>query len=229
MESRENAKRLNSYRAILQKLEEIVGRLNGLEERLNKLESSQSSQSFQPVLQESSIPESFGLLGGRTILQSSAGLQKIVRIPCCDICGARLNDEFKICDRCRRKLCKECSIIYENKVCCIECLKEIIPLTKEAYKVLLCIANGITNTKVLAELVKLRESDVEELLEGLVKLELVKKEGLFVFSNFKITHQGIVAICAYKQAYGKDEDVTLLCKEVREHLEKKFGNVELVA
>ena len=63
----------------------INSRLDELERRIDELSSC------RPVFDESRVVEGEGLLGGRMYLASeNRDVQKIIRIPACDVCGSAL-------------------------------------------------------------------------------------------------------------------------------------------
>lgn len=183
---------------------EILRKLNEIEFRINQLETG------RVILEERKIPANLGELEGKTYYQTaSGGIQKEVRVGVCDLCG-RNADHFNICVGCGRKLCEDCSIIYRNKVYCKDCLYGLLPLTKEEYKVLLAVSNGIKSLDDLTELTKMKRSEVKSCIKSLTEKEIIEDSTFLFFSDLKILDKGMEALAAYRQVYGRDEDVIQL-------------------
>ena len=201
-------------------LKEILEKLNELDSRISFLESLKKENNSQ-LLNEVNVPEKVGLLGGKELLDSNNGLLRIIRVPCCDTCGKRLGEEFILCCNCRKKLCKECSISHENKTYCADCLRKILPISKKSYKVLVCVANDVWMIRKILKISKIKKKEIKVSLEELKNLNLIEKRRMVIFSIHRITHDGLVALYALKQIYGKDEDVKLFNSQLRNYLLKK--------
>jgi len=203
---------------IWQMLEAILLRLDDrvleLENRINQLQGSQK------LLDEKLVVEAEKLLGGRSISTSPSGaIERIKRLPACDICGhsLKLEEEFAVCLGCSKKLDSRCSISYENRSFCFKCLMAKLPLTKRSYKVLVAIANGITSITSILKISGIEKEDVRESIGELLNLDLIAKRGISIFSALRITDKGLEAIAAYRQAY-TDEDVVQFEAEIQKNL-----------
>jgi hypothetical protein len=185
-------------------------RLNRIESRLTQLESGRI------ILEEREIPSAKGEIKGKTYLQTpDGGVIKEVRIGICDACGRR-GEEFNICVSCGHKLCEGCSVSYRRKIYCRDCLSELLPLTKEEYKILLGISKGITTISELNKLTKIRKAEVRAYIESLTEKEFIEKASFLFFSNMKVLEKGLEALTVYRQVYGRDEDVIQFESEVVE-------------
>lgn len=213
-----NDKTIDVLRLIEQAISKLNARLNEIEARLTRIELMQ--QEKKTILEESRVPEKESLLGGRTFLSSSTGeIERQIRIPICDICGRKLEESFAICQECGRKLCLEkCAITFENRILCIDDLMKIIPLSKKAFKCLLCITNDVTRVKAISKLTHMTEQDVKESLSELMNSGFVTKKDIFIFSTLAVTDDGIEALCTYRQVYGNHEDVILFENELKKYL-----------
>jgi len=218
----------NTLQMLDQAFSQLNARLTEIENRLSQLETEQQTQA---ILEEHRIVEGQGLLGGKTLLSSPrGGIQRLTHVMVCDACGLKMSEEtdLTICHSCRRKLCESCIIRHENKSFCYECLKVMIPLTKKAYKILVCISKEITSIRTISELTHISKEEVRDSITYLLDQGLIEDKGIF-FPNRKIVEAGIVTISAYRQAYNKDGDVTQFETELEEHLTEKLqSNVEVL-
>jgi hypothetical protein len=211
-------KRLNR---VIQNLEQTLTqfdtRLSTIENRLSQLESGRNV-----ILNEQRVIERAGRLGGKTFLTSpTGGIEREIRIPICDVCGSRINEAFIICQGCGRKLCINCAIAYQNTNLCVACLRNLIPLTKQTFKVLVCIANGIDSADAIAKITHIPKDDVRKCRNLLTVLGLVLKKGVSIFSKICISDNGLDAICAYRQVFGKNDDIIQFDIELRSYLAEK--------
>lgn len=203
-------------------MEEVAHLLRRLCERVEMLEARVSQlESGRVVLDERVVAAKEGELGGKAYTSlPGGGLIKETKIPFCDICGRKAG-EFNICIGCGRKLCVECSVAYQSKVYCANCLSEALPLTKEEYKVLVAIANSLTDLGKIAEASNLEVSRVRACVRGLADKSLVSVKGLLLFRELSILDKGLEAIAAYRQVYGGDEDVELFDSALRRVLNEE--------
>jgi len=173
-------------------------------------------------LDERTVAESARHLGGRTIYAAPAGgIQREIRVLTCDTCGRRMEEEFIICQGCERKICNSCAIRYQNTHLCVNCLGNHIPLTKQAYKVLVAIANDVTDVRTISKITKIVKDDVVNWRNSLLALGLVVKRGILFFSEVCITDSGLDAIGAYRQVFGEDGDIIQFDIELRRCLFEK--------
>ena len=110
-------------------LQSFDSRLSGVERALEEMRQGQNV-----VLEERHVPETRGLLGGRTLLTSPlGGMERIIHPPVCDSCGSNLPDgKYALCQNCGRKCCLErCAVMHENRYLCHECLRIFLPSIQE--------------------------------------------------------------------------------------------------
>jgi len=195
-------------------LERLNERLSTIERRLNQLDMSKI------VLDEKKIVARKGELEGKTYLSNeNGGVIKEVRVPVCDSCGVSC-DKFNSCTICQKKLCPSCSIIYQEKICCSDCLNETIPLTKQEYKVLTAIAS-ILQPSDIEGVSGLRSSDVEDCIVSLAKKQMIENKGFLFFNETKILEKGLEALNVYSQVYDKEGDVQAFESELWRVLDEK--------
>lgn len=172
-------------------------------------------------LEEHTVRESRGNLGGRSIETTADGrLKKQVFIPTCVTCGTQVED-FVMCVSCLGALCRDCAIKMNGTPYCRQHLMEILPLSRNGYKVLKCIESGIDNATKISDITKIPKDDVKASLAFLKERKLISSSGLFAFLDRKITADGLYAISVFKKVYD-EEDV----KEVEQRLggEQENGN-----
>jgi len=201
---------------ILQTLGETVSqfssRLSDIEERLGRIENSQDSKLIE---NSRTVPEEQGELGGQSLSRSAGGgIERVARIPVCDVCGTRLDENFTICG-CGKKVCEKHAIQSGPRSLCVECLIDAVPLTKRSYKVLVAIANGVQDKKTIAKLARISKEDVKVALTELAALGFIAKTGWFIFAKNEAADSGIHAIGMFRNVYGGDEDVVLFDLELR--------------
>lgn len=190
-------------------LREISQSLSQFNNRLNEIENKLNQNSL--IMEERKIPDFQGNLGGRSFSTNrSGGIEKVIRIPVCDVCGEALAERFSVCKNCGKKLCSNCVIHFSGQKVCLDCLKQQLPLSKRSFKVLLTLANGIESLKAISQVVQIKREEVEECLEELQSLELVDEKGLSIFSRIYVTDKGLEAITAYSKVFEGEADVSLL-------------------
>jgi hypothetical protein len=166
-------------------------------------------------LEEHVVPERRGMLGGRSIETSAGGrLQKTTFAATCDVCGHYPLDGFVTCFSCHARLCVDCSVKMNGIPYCRQHLMEILPLSRNSYKVLACIKSGIDDAAKICDITKMPKDDVKGALAFLVERKFISASGLFAFLERKITAEGSHALSVYKGVYGNEEDV----REVEEQL-----------
>jgi len=206
---------------VVQSLEQMLTqfdtRLDSIENRLNQLESNRNI-----ILDERRVTERVGHLGGRTFITSpTGGIQREIRICVCDLCGSRIEEDFAICQGCGRKLCISCAIAYQNTSLCVNCLGNRIALTKQAYKVLVALANEVKDVRAISRITKIAKDDVMSWRNHLLTLGLIVKRGFSIFSEVCITDGGLEAIGAYRQVFGEDDDVIQFDIELRNYFAER--------
>jgi predicted transcriptional regulator len=84
---------------------------------------------------------------------------------------------------------------------------EILPVSVNSYKILVCLEAGIESPSKIFELTRISKDDVKASLAHLNELRLVETKGMLVFLERKLTADGVRALAVYRKVYGNDEDV----------------------
>jgi hypothetical protein len=197
-----------SEEEIVRVLKQLNNRISEVELRLDRVEGNRI------IFDERKIMAREREIDGKTYFSTpNGGILKEVRIPFCDVCG-RKEEDFNICTSCHHKICNSCSISYRNQIYCKYCLSEILPLTKEEYKVLLGIFHGLKTIEELNKVTKIKEAEIRACIESLTKKEFIENSSFLFFFDVKILEKGLEALTVYRQLYGREEDVIQLESEV---------------
>ena len=167
-------------------------------------------------------------LGSNVKTITEDGLESELHIPTCSMCHRVIAEDEKyfVCHHCSNVLCSDCVIQHNSYAHCEQCLRKYhIDLTKRDYLTLICLANGITETKEISELTLIQDREVEESIIRLTTLNLMEKERKFfgLLTDLKLTDQGRTAITLYRRIYGRDEDVHIFGQALRKHLAEREG------
>lgn len=133
------------------------------------------------------------------------------------VCGDIIEpNKIVICQWGGEKLCHNpgCAIRYEKKNVCIDCLKKKFPLKKQQYKVLVCVAAGISSVGAIHNLAKVPKKAANEALKDLRKSGYLERP----IWSYKITDEGMDIKAAYSGVWDADEDIFILKKEIRNFL-----------
>lgn len=84
---------------------------------------------------------------------------------------------------------------------------EILPVSRNSYKVLLCIEAGIASVSEISDLTRIPKDDVKAAIALLNSLKLVETKGMLAFLQRKASADGVRALSVYRKVYGSDEDV----------------------
>lgn len=176
----------------------------------------------KPILEEHTVPERRGLLGGRSIETTTEGkLNRTMYAAVCDFCGHYPLDQFVVCRKCKGRLCDECSNWLDGRPYDRACLMEILPVSSGSYKVLMCLEAGIRSTSKISDLTRISKDDIKASLAHLNEMKLVETKGILAFLERKVTAEGVRALSAYKKVYRNDEDIRQLEQQLVE--EEKDG------
>jgi hypothetical protein len=159
----------------------------------------------KPVLEENILAER-GSLGGRTIETTAEG--KFVRrtlVASCVTCGQKL-DNYVLCFSCLGALCSDCATKMNGIPYCRQHLMEVLPLSRNGYKALMCVEAGVDDVSEIHDITKIPKDDVKASLAFLAERKLITTSGLFTFLERKITADGLHALSVYKKVY-TEEDV----------------------
>lgn len=193
-------------------LRRLNERMDGLDTRLGQFESSKL------ILDERKVVAGERELEGKTYLsREDGGIVKEVRVPVCDACG-RGCEKFNACTACGRKLCEECSYLLRNRVYCVNCLGEELPLTKREFKVLLAVAQDVS-LRDAADLAKMKKDELAECEKNLVDKRMLDRKGFLFFRETAILEDGLEALAAYDPVYAKQGDVQIFKDELRRFLD----------
>jgi hypothetical protein len=176
-----------------------------------------SDLSFEekPVLEEHAVAERRGMFGGRSLHTTQEGkFERTSFVLTCDICGHYPLNEFVVCRKCKGRLCKVCANWLDGRPYDRACLMEILPVSINAYKVMLCVESGVESPGKISDLTRISKDDIKASLAHLTELKLVETKGMLVFLERKVTAEGIRALSVYKKVYGSEDDV----REVQEQL-----------
>lgn len=191
-------------------LDEILQRLHEIEERLSDLENKKNVVGEDRM----EIADDRELESEETAERGEATITTR-KIPVCDICGKKLDDDLKelaVCKSCRRKLCKRCSIELRGQIVCINDLNRRLPLTRPAFKVLLLIANEIDRIGDIHRLSGIPVKTAKGIVSWLKGLGYI--ETSFILGTKRATDLGREAICAWAQVWRGSGDMSYLDREM---------------
>jgi hypothetical protein len=110
-----------------------------------------------------------------------------------------------MCVSCHKRLCPECSAKLDGVPYCRQHLIEILPLSRNGYKVLKCIQSGVDGATEIHDITRVSKDDVKASLAFLAERKLVSTSGLFTFLTRKITADGLHALSVYKKVYNEED------------------------
>lgn len=196
--------------------------LKRLLEKLGDIEKKIDQNQTRVMMEETTTIADEGEWGGKSYFQQAAdgGIIKQIRIPVCDICGRR-SENFNSCTQCRKKICPDCSIMYLNRIFCLDCLQELLPLTKQEYKVLMMISCGINDSHLISSVTRIKREEVGACKQRLKVKGFIKVSGFLFFTETEVLEKGIEALNVYSRVYGKEEDVLKFESELRRVLVEK--------
>jgi len=222
MEDREESSSQNPWEILEKSLSNLKKRLEALEARIGSLEQGKN----RVIMDETTVPDSPGMLGGKTLASVSGSIQKIIRIPVCDLCGQKLDHGLTICQRCGRKVCSRCIVNFNAKSLCAYCAAEIFQLNKRDVKVLTCLACGMKDENSISEITGLSRREIRLTKAKLMKLKMMRKTGISILSSLEITEQGHEAAEALRRLYRRDKDFAVFERVLAEKVRKNELKVE---
>jgi DNA-binding IclR family transcriptional regulator len=92
---------------------------------------------------------------------------------------------------------------------------EVLPLTRNGFKVLSCIGAKLDDANRISKIVKLDKDSVKLVLTALCEQKYVTTSGLFAFMERKITAEGNHVLSVYSQVFGRDEDVIDVVRQLQ--------------
>ncbi|MDW8034031.1 MAG: hypothetical protein RMI79_03730 [Nitrososphaerota archaeon] len=180
-------------------LKNIVRRLDEIEQKLGQ---------GNIILEDRKEIARNGELENRTYYATpDGGVIKTTRLRIyCDWCGRR-NENFDNCVCCGKQLCRDCSVYFESRILCPECIENLHPLGKEEFKVLKTIASGIKDPPRVASVTGIKKELVGKYIKSLEVKGLIRKEGFFPFYELSLLDKGIEVLAAYEQILRNHKDI----------------------
>lgn len=173
------------------------------------------------ALEEHAVVEHRGLLGGKRLeTNSGKSLERTVFLMTCDYCGKYPLESFVLCRTDGAKLCCDCSFKFDGIPYCRPHLAEVLPLSRNGYKVLLCINAEVESASKIAEICRLDKDAVKNSLAVLVEAKYIATLGILGFLSRKITADGIRVLSIYSKVFRGDEDVAEVKNRLKEEDEK---------
>ena len=93
---------------------------------------------------------------------------------------------------------------------------EILPISRNSFKILTCIDFGIYSIAKIAEVTRIPKPDIKASLAVLAEMKLIENKGITLFSTRVLTAEGIEALAVYSKVYGEDGDVIEVERELKE-------------
>jgi hypothetical protein len=134
-------------------------------------------------------------------------------------CGRRLDQSRVLrCKRCSQLVCVDCSVLYHGKIYCLWCFKRVHDLTKSDYKILLCVASGITDTNDIFRITGVPPETVRKRTRKFMDVYVTKKASCFkefFFSVLRLTDAGADALDVYEKMFGADYDSLFVKQKIK--------------
>lgn len=195
-------------------IERILEKLGDIELRLQKMESIQTDGQ---VMNEDRIEiAKEGELESETMSKVNESVVTTKRIAMCDYCFGKI-DQLSICKKCGKKLCEGCSIEFRNETICLQDLREVHPISRQSFKAILMVANGITGE---CDMSKLSGIPTDE-LKGII--DMLRDSGYLTTSFLggkRLTDIGMEAFYAHSQVLGGKDDMKDLDIRIEEHVSR---------
>jgi hypothetical protein len=169
-------------------------------------------------MEERYLPEHQRLLGSKTTSMNPDGsIIKELKIPYCDYCKKLLGDKIALCSTCQKKLCPLCSITYNSKTYCRECVQEIISVSKQQFLVLFGVASEL-RPKSIRKISFMNQDKLRECISALLSRKLIEICGVAFFAHYTATDEGLALIQTCEQVYQQEKDVQNFMAKVQEFL-----------
>jgi hypothetical protein len=160
------------------------------------------------LLEEHAIAEHRGMLGGKRIEATQEGkLERTTFLMTCDYCGKFPLETFVFCSVDKLKLCTECAMRVDGRPYCRTHLTEVLPLSRNGYKILLCFKAEIESLSKISKICRLDKDAIKSSLAVLAETKYIAASGLLAFLSRKITADGIRVLSIYSKIFDPDEDV----------------------
>ena len=172
--------------------------------------------------EEHAVVERRGLLGGKKIETNAGKINRTTFLMACDFCGKYPLENFVLCRTCGCKLCvSDCSTKVDGVPYCRPHLGNVLPLTRNGYKIQLCIKDEIESVSQISKICRLDKDDVKSSLAVLRELKYITESGILSFLSRKITGDGIRVLSVYSKIFDADEDVADVKNKLKEETEEK--------
>jgi len=192
----------------------ILEKLGEIELRLQRLESI--SPNNEIITEERTELAEEGELDSERVSRVNDSVVTTKRITMCDYCFGKI-DDLSMCKKCGKKLCNNCSIDFRNEIICLQDLREIHPISRQVFKVILMIGNGITGEHDMNKVSGIPRDDMKGIIDFL-------KESGYVTTSFlggkRLTDLGTEAFYAHSQVLGGKDDMKDLDGRIEEYVSK---------
>ena len=192
----------------------ILEKLGEIELRLQRLESIPTNNEI--ITEERTELAEEGDLDSEQVSRVNDSVVTTKRITMCDYCFGKI-DELSMCKKCGKKLCNNCSIDFRNEIICLQDLREIHPISRQVFKVILMIGNGITSEHNMNEVSGIPRDEMRGIVDFL-------KESGYITTSFlggkRLTDLGTEAFYAHSQVLGGKDDMKDLDGRIEEYVSK---------
>lgn len=174
------------------------------------------------LIEERYLPERKYLLKSKTTsMRQDGSIRKDIKVSFCDFCGQLMDEnQMSLCSSCQKKICRTCKIVYETRIYCRDCAKELVQITKEQFMILYGIVNEV-NASTIKKLSSMTFEDMKYCLDVLFERKLIDVKGMSVFSIYVPTDKGLALLPTCEQIYQPEGDVKQYLKKVRNLIEEK--------
>jgi hypothetical protein len=197
---------------MVDEISEIMRRLDEIQERIESLEENSH------VISEERIEVAGeGELGGEVEEEKNDGTITRKLVPVCDYCGKQMDvkQRFSICRKCSKKLCVRCAIEFRNQVICKKELDAAFGISRDDFKVLLMVGNGISGEGDMHTISGIPRGGLKHIVDGLKKRDYIEISWL---GRKAMTASGREAFGCYSQILGGTADMRLLDREIARHV-----------
>lgn len=187
---------------------EILRRLDEMQTRIESLEGDS-----HVISEERTEVADEGELGGEVMEERNDATITRKMVPVCDYCGKQMDEkqQFSICRKCEKKLCSKCSIEFRNQVVCKKDLDAAFGISREDFKTLLMVGNGISSDGDMHAVSGISKAELKRIIERLKGRDYIEVSWL---GHKAMTASGREAFGCYSQILGGTADMRLLDREI---------------
>lgn len=190
----------------------ILEKLGEIELRLQRLEDMPISNEI--ITEERTEVAGEGELDSERVSRVNDSVVTTKRITMCDYCFGKI-DQLSLCKKCGKKLCENCAIDFRNEIICLQDLRETHPISRQVFKVILMIANGITGERDMNEVSGIPMDEMKGIVDFL-------RDSGYVTTSFlggkRLTDLGTEAFYAHSQVLGGKDDMKDLDGRIEEYV-----------